>query len=241
MPPDLTHLLDLEDEPDNTPRRREPVFDEDVPQFVGGNGISVQQSGDAVLISLEEETAEVIRRAESQTPDDPLENMPFRVSVSDGEITVKRGYFTWVEWRTDGWYHVEVEVPEQVIELPAGACEVFVVIPCRTFKNETDSHSKVTPYISYTSDPQTIEGEDYFFTIESSTDYTGLDQTLFDAESTSEPPTIAKAYTAIPTADGNYRQRVANINASGGVNQTFLGTFALPQTFTTRTNRVHWT
>lgn len=232
--PDLSHLLDPEMVPDGLPQKY-PVSAGSF-QLVAGDGIDVQRTGDEFIVSLSREVMDEIEQA--QEPDDveqedPLQYMGFRISYGAGAVLINTGYITCTKWDGQKWIFQEVPANQGVIEIEP-PFYVYAAIPMKTYTEIGTVPNSVV------DNEVTIDTDIYASTIDISTYWTGLDEEKLE-ELSLTPKSIFEVSTTAPEfvswpGDGKYRFVLGFVTADEEVQQTHIGSFTLPQSFTPNIN-----
>lgn len=229
IPLNVNHLLDPDEIPDGFPRIAEPISKKE--SIIPGDGIGVQEVNGDYIVSISDSVIQDAIQAVVQPPqDDPLVGMGYRVSYSDGVVSINRGYILHSYYFELAWKNAETLVPYGEIALnnPSPKCSVYIAIKIDTFAGEDNS-----PWNEYDSAPY-IDGNYYLSHITLRTEYTGLNAAQFS--SPGEASLFEVYYEDFPSfpVDGKIRIHLADIDEDGVVNQSHMGLITLPQSYETK-------
>lgn len=229
IPLNINHLLDPDAVPDGLPGIAEPISDRET--IIAGDGIGVQEINGDHIVSVSDSVVRQVARAVVIPPqEDPLTGMGFRVSYSDGVVSVNRGYILNSYYVNPEWRSEETLVPAGQLSISPDSpeCSIYIAIAMTVLGGEDES-----PWNTYDSSVY-IEGTIYLSSITLRTEWSGLD--LTQLLSPGEPSLFEVYYEEFPTfpEDGKVRIRLADIDADGVVNQSHIGLITLPQTYETK-------
>jgi len=232
--PDFSHLLDPEAVPEGLPQKY-PASQSSF-RLVPGDGLDVQRTGDEYIVSLSQGVMDEIQQVQEEDavePEDGLQYMGFRISYGAGAVLINTGYITCTKWDGQKWIFQEVPANQGVIEIDP-PFYVYAAIPMKTFTELGD----VPNY--ETENAVTIDTDTYVSTIDISTHWTGLDEEELENKALT-PASIFETSTQAPEfvswpADGKYRFVLGLVTVDEEVQQTHLGSFTLPQSFTPKVN-----
>jgi hypothetical protein len=229
IPLNVNHLLDPDEIPDGLPRIAALISKKET--IIPGEGIGVQEVNGDYIVSVNDSVVQEAVQAVEQAPqEDPFTGMGFRVSYSDGVISINRGYILNSYYVNPEWKSEETLViaGELNINSDSPECSVFIAIGVSVFANEENSPWSTYVNVAY------IEANNYLSTITLKTEYSGLDLTQFLSLG---PASLFEVYTdPFPTfpVDGKIHIHLADIDGDGAVSQSHIGLITLPQTYETK-------
>lgn len=229
IPLNVSHLLDPDVVPDGLPEIAAPLSSGE--SIIPGDGIGIQEINGDYIVSVSDSIIQDTARAVVIPPqEDPLAGMGFRVSYSDGVVSINRGYILNSYYVNPQWKSEETLVPAGQLSINPDSpeCSIYIAIAMTVYGGEENS-----PWSTYDSSAY-IESTIYLSTITLRTEWSGLDLTQFF--SPGEPSLFEVYYEEFPTfpEDGKIRIRLADIDADGVVNQSHIGLITLPQTYETK-------
>jgi hypothetical protein len=225
----VNHLLNANEVPDGLPRIAAPISRKET--IIPGEGIGVQEVNGDYIVSVSDSVVQEAVQAVEQVPqEDPLTGMGFRVSYSDGVVSINRGYilnsyYVNLEWKSEetlviaGQLSVNPDSPE---------CSVFIAIATTVFKGEGDSPWNTYDSVAY------IEANNYQSTITLKTEWSGLDLLQFSSPGEASLFEVYSEESPVFPVDNKIRIRLADIDEDGVVNQSHIGLITLPQTYETK-------
>lgn len=229
IPLNVNHLLDPNEIPDGLPRIAVPISRKET--IIPGEGIDVQQVNSDFIVSVNDSVVQEVARSVVQAPqEDPLTGMGFRVSYSDGVVSVNRGYILNSYYVNPEWKSEETMVPagELNVNSDSPKSSVFIAIAMTVFGGEDNS-----PWNTYDNEVY-IEANIYLSTITLRTEWSGLDLVqLLSPGPASLFEVYSEEFPSFPT-DNKIRIRLADIDENGVVNQSHIGLITLPQTYETK-------
>ena len=229
IPLNINHLLNPDEVPDGFPMIAAPISKKHA--VIAGDVLGVQVINGGYLVSINDSVIQEAIQAVTQPPqDDPLTGMGFRVSYSDGAISINRGYILNSYYVNPEWKSEETLViaGELNVNPDSPSCSVFIAIGIAVFANEENSPWNTYDSVAY------IEANNYLSTITLRTEWSGLDLTQFFSIG---PASLFEAYSEeFPSfpVDSKIRIRLADIDGDGVVNQSHIGLITLPQTYETK-------
>lgn len=229
IPLNVSHLLNPDEVPDGIPRIAEPISRKE--SIIPGDGIGVQEiNGDYIVSVTDSAIQDAVEAVVLPPQEDPLAGMGFRVSYSDGLVSINRGYILNSYYVNPEWKSEEtlVVAGELNVNPDSPSCSVFIAIGITVFANEENSPWNTYDSVAY------IEANNYLSTITLRTEWSGLDLAQFFSIG---PASLFEVYSEeFPSfpVDGKIRIRLADIDGDGVVNQSHLGLITLPQTYETK-------
>ena len=229
IPLNVSHLLDPDAVPDGLPEIAEPISRADT--IIPGDGIGVQEvNGDYIVSVSDSVVREAMRSIVIPPQEDPLTGMGFRVSYSDGVVSINRGYILNSYYVNPQWKSEETRVPagEISINKDSSQCSIYIAIGMSLFGSEENS-----PWTMYYNEV-TIESTVYVSAITLRTEWKGLDLTQFEA--ISEKSLFEAYFDELPIFPDDTKIRIllADIDGNGVVSQSHIGLITLPQTYETK-------
>jgi hypothetical protein len=229
IPLNVNHLLDPDEIPDGLPRIAALISKKET--IIPGEGIGVQEvNGDYIVSVTDSAIQDAVDAVVLPPQEDPLAGMGFRVSYSDGLVSINRGYILNSYYVSNKWKSEETRVPAGEISInpDSTSCSIYIVIGMSVFGSEENS-----PWNTYYSE-ETIASQVYVSAITLRTEWTGLD--LLQFATISEKSLFEVYYEESPVFpdDSKIRILLADIDANGAVTQSHIGLITLPQTYETK-------
>lgn len=228
IPLNVSHLLDPDVVPDGLPEIAAPLSSSE--SIIPGDGIGIQEiNGDYIVYVTDSAIQDAVRSIVQPPQEDPLTGMGFRVSYSDGVVSINRGYILNSYYVKPEWKSEETLVSAGTISVKPdfSGCSIYIAIGMTVFGSEENS-----PWTTYYNQAS-IESTIYVSAITLRTQWSGLDLAQFTALGESS---LFEIYYETPSAfpvDGKVRILLADIDADGVVSQSHLGLITLPQTYET--------
>ncbi len=233
--PDVSHLLDKDSLPEFIAQR--PNLDANRQRIYGGDDVAVTRTGDEYIVSSLGDMTQFSSKPQEQIePDDPTENLFFRVSYSDGVATIKPGSLSHMAWSDGFWIPEETPTAESSlpVEIP---CYIYAVVPLELTSNTTDTDDGSVPFNTL-SESVTIEGNPYTIDVAMTTDYKRVDVSAIIISQIDDEGIFVAKEAVDSGSDGNFHARIAYINDSGVVEQNHVGVLPVPQAFSARPNSI---
>ena len=229
IPLNVNHLLNPDEVPDGIPRIAEPISRKE--SIISGDGIGVQEiNGDYIVSVTDSAIQDAVDAVVLPPQEDPLAGMGFRVSYSDGLVSINRGYILNSYYVNPEWKSEETRVPAGEISInpDSTSCSIYIVIGMSVFGSEENS-----PWNTYYGE-ETIASQVYVSAITLRTEWTGLD--LLQFATIGEKSLFEVYYEEFPVFpdDSKIRILLADIDANGAVTQSHIGLITLPQTYETK-------
>jgi len=229
IPLNINHLLNPDEVPDGLPRVAAPISKKET--IIPGEGIGIQEVNGDYIVSVSDSVVQEVVQAVVQAPQkDPLTGMGFRVSHSDGVISINRGYILNSYYVNPEWKSEETLViaGQLSVNPDSPKCSVFIAIAVTVFKGEDNSPWNTYDSVAY------IEANNYQSTIIVRTEWSGLDLTqLLSPGEASLFEVYSEEFPIFPP-DNKIRIRLADIDGDGVVSQSHIGLITLPQTYETK-------
>ena len=233
--PDVSHLLDKDEIPEFVPQKR--MLESDRQRIYGGEDVAVTRTGDSYIVSVLGDMAQASSKPREQIePDDPTENLFFRVSYSAGIATIKPGALSHMTWSEGFWIPEETPTSESSLEVEV-PCYIYAVVPLELQSNTTDADDGSVPFNTL-SENVTIEGNPYTIAVSMTTDYKKVDVSSITISQLDEEGIFVAKEAVDSGSDGNFHARIAYINDDGVVEQNHVGTLPVPQSFSARPNSI---